>query len=45
MMKLMIVEPTPKAYPPRIVWRTVRPREILPMKNGAATHQTIQYAQ
>lgn len=29
----------------RIVWRTVLPREMLPMKNGAATHQTIQYAQ
>ena len=39
------VDPTPKTYPPRIVWRTVLPREMLPMKNGAATHHTIQYAQ
>ena len=44
-IKLTSVEPTPKPYPPIIVWRTVLPREMLPMKNGAATHHTIQYAQ
>ena len=44
-MKEINVLATPKIYVPNITCFTVLPLEILPIKNGEATAQTIQYAQ
>ena len=41
-MKAVKVAETPLMYAPRMVWRMVRPSEILPMKKGVATAQEIQ---